>query len=157
ADAARRLVTTRSVLVAGVVLGVLPPAPVVLSAAGDAFPVSIEVDAASSRGDLHPIWRFFGADEPNYAYMKAGRKLLANLRPPRHAWDAPGLLPCPQPPDNGRRNSCTQVGQHERLHRGRAGPGGLRLGDRGPHFRHVPAARPQAVRADRLHAAGALR
>src|SRR5262249_191368 len=69
----------RSVLVAGVVLAVVPPAPVVLSAAGDAFPVSIEVDAASSRGDLHPIWRFFGADEPNYAYMNDARKLLANL------------------------------------------------------------------------------
>jgi xylan 1,4-beta-xylosidase len=48
-------------------------------AAGEAFPVKIQVDASTSRGELRPIWRFFGADEPNYAYMKDGRKLLAAL------------------------------------------------------------------------------
>jgi xylan 1,4-beta-xylosidase len=37
------------------------------------------VDAAAGSGELHPIWRFFGADEPNYAHMKDGRKLLAEL------------------------------------------------------------------------------
>ena len=42
-------------------------------------PVSIEVDAARPLGELRPIWRFFGADEPNYATMKDGRKLLAEL------------------------------------------------------------------------------
>src|SRR5580704_10609680 len=44
-----------------------------------AFPVAIKVDAAAPRGELHPIFRFFGADEPNYAYMKDGRKLLGEL------------------------------------------------------------------------------
>jgi xylan 1,4-beta-xylosidase len=39
----------------------------------------IQVDAAKSLGDLKPIWRFFGADEPNYAYMKHGEKLLREL------------------------------------------------------------------------------
>ena len=43
------------------------------------FPVRIEVDAARPTGPLKPIWRFFGADEPNYAYMKDGQKLLAEL------------------------------------------------------------------------------
>src|SRR5688500_1685521 len=43
------------------------------------FRVSIRVDASQSRGPLKPIWRFFGADEPNYATMKDGRKLLAAL------------------------------------------------------------------------------
>jgi xylan 1,4-beta-xylosidase len=42
-------------------------------------PVTIRVDASRPRGDLRPIWRFFGADEPNYAYMKDGTKLLAEL------------------------------------------------------------------------------
>jgi xylan 1,4-beta-xylosidase len=79
AGPSRRLVSARGVLIAAAALGLLRPAPSVLPAEGDAFPVSIEVDATSSRGDLHPIWRFFGADEPNYAYMKDGRKLLANL------------------------------------------------------------------------------
>jgi len=49
------------------------------SAADAAFPVTIKIDAARPRGELKPIWRFFGADEPNYATMKDGRKLLAEL------------------------------------------------------------------------------
>lgn len=43
------------------------------------FPVTITVDAAKPTGPLRPIWRFFGADEPNYATMKDGRKLLTQL------------------------------------------------------------------------------
>jgi len=43
------------------------------------FPVSIQVDAAKSIGEMKPIWRFFGADEPNYATMKDGKRLLAEL------------------------------------------------------------------------------
>src|SRR5262249_27605406 len=43
------------------------------------FTVSIKVDAARTQGELKPIWRFFGADEPNYATMKNGRKLLGEL------------------------------------------------------------------------------
>ena len=48
------------------------------------FPVQIRVDAAKTRGELKPIWRFFGADEPNYAYMKDGSKLLGELGELRH-------------------------------------------------------------------------
>ena len=53
-------------------------AAVLLSLAA-AFPVAIRVDAGQPLGELHPIWRFFGADEPNYAYMKDGQKLLGEL------------------------------------------------------------------------------
>ena len=49
----------------------------VVAADGGSFPVTIRVDAAHAKGELKPIWRFFGADEPNYAYMKHGQKLLA--------------------------------------------------------------------------------
>src|SRR5437773_7651998 len=52
------------------------PAP---ASAIDAFLVTIRVDASKTKGDLRPIWRFFGADEPNYAYMKNGRKLIGEL------------------------------------------------------------------------------
>jgi len=48
------------------------------------IPVSIRVDASHPLGPLRPIWRFFGGDEPNYATMKDGQKLLAEfgkLRP----------------------------------------------------------------------------
>jgi xylan 1,4-beta-xylosidase len=48
------------------------------------FPVSIHVEANRPLGELRPIWRFFGADEPNYAYMKDGRALLADLGALRH-------------------------------------------------------------------------
>jgi xylan 1,4-beta-xylosidase len=43
------------------------------------LPVTIRVDAGRPLGKLVPIWRFFGGDEPNYAYMKDGRKLLGAL------------------------------------------------------------------------------
>src|SRR5262249_52882116 len=36
-------------------------------------------DAAKPVGPLTPIWRYFGADEPNYATMKDGRKLVGQL------------------------------------------------------------------------------
>ncbi len=43
------------------------------------FAVTIQVDASKPKGVLHPAWRFFGADEPNYAYMKDGQKLIGEL------------------------------------------------------------------------------
>src|SRR5262245_33684005 len=43
------------------------------------FPVAIRVDASQPQGALHPIWRFFGADEPNYATMPDGTKLIGEL------------------------------------------------------------------------------
>ena len=48
-------------------------------AADEPIPVTIRVDAAKVHGELKPIYRFFGADEPNYAYMKDGKKLLRDI------------------------------------------------------------------------------
>jgi xylan 1,4-beta-xylosidase len=45
-----------------------------------AFPVSIRVDAAKTCGEMRPVWRYFGYDEPNYTYMKDGQKLLSQLK-----------------------------------------------------------------------------
>jgi xylan 1,4-beta-xylosidase len=45
----------------------------------NSFPVLIHINAAQPKGELHPIWRFFGADEPNYATMKNGKKLIGEL------------------------------------------------------------------------------
>jgi len=61
------------------------PAP---SPAGAAFPVTITVDAAHPTGPLRTFWRYFGADEPNYATMKDGQKLLGQLGElaPRHIY-----------------------------------------------------------------------
>ncbi len=49
------------------------------AASTNSFPVTIQVHADQPLGELKPIWRFFGADEPNYAYMKDGEKLLGEL------------------------------------------------------------------------------
>lgn len=40
---------------------------------------TIRIDASQTIGELKPVHRFFGADEPNYAYMKDGKKLLGEL------------------------------------------------------------------------------
>jgi xylan 1,4-beta-xylosidase len=59
------------------------------------FPVLIHVDGRKTLGELKPIWRFFGADEPNYATMKDGRRLLAalgELRPRQVFFRAHNLL-----------------------------------------------------------------
>ncbi len=39
----------------------------------------INVDFSKNVGEMYPFWAWFGADEPNYAYMKDGKKLLAEL------------------------------------------------------------------------------
>ena len=51
----------------------------VAGARGAAFPVTVQVDATQPVGALPPIWRFFGADEPNYATQPDGEKLLLEL------------------------------------------------------------------------------
>ena len=41
--------------------------------------VTIRVNAAETVGAFHPIYAYFGNDEPNYAYLENGRKLVAEL------------------------------------------------------------------------------
>ena len=74
----------REFLQAGARTAVAFSAALALSPAGgemvpEAFPVDIQVDAGRESGEIKPLWRFFGADEPNYATMPHGRKLLAEL------------------------------------------------------------------------------
>jgi xylan 1,4-beta-xylosidase len=64
---------------AAVVLPPSLPSSAASETAAVAFPVTIQIDAAKQVGTLNPIWRFFGADEPNYSYAPHGRKLLAEL------------------------------------------------------------------------------
>ncbi len=47
--------------------------------AGAVFPVTVEVDASKTVDVWQPIWRFFGADEPNYSTRAEGQKLLTEL------------------------------------------------------------------------------
>jgi xylan 1,4-beta-xylosidase len=41
--------------------------------------VRVRVDADARLGPMRPVYSFFGYDEPNYTYMKDGRKLLSEL------------------------------------------------------------------------------
>jgi len=42
-------------------------------------PVHIEVNLSAVKAPMKPIWAFFGYDEPNYTYMKDGKKLLTEI------------------------------------------------------------------------------
>jgi xylan 1,4-beta-xylosidase len=60
-----------------------------------AFSVTVTVDAARRIGVLPPLWRFFGADEPNYATRPQGERLLmelGSLRPGQVYFRAHNLL-----------------------------------------------------------------
>ena len=63
----------------GAVLSLTVPPSARAQTGPEAFPVAITVDAARPQEVLPPIWRFFGADEPNYATMANGGKLLGEL------------------------------------------------------------------------------
>jgi xylan 1,4-beta-xylosidase len=41
--------------------------------------ITLQVDLTREKGDMKPIWAWFGYDEPNYTYMKDGKKLLSEL------------------------------------------------------------------------------
>jgi xylan 1,4-beta-xylosidase len=43
------------------------------------FPVTVRVDVSQPAGEFKPAWAWFGYDEPNYTYMKDGKKLLTQL------------------------------------------------------------------------------
>ena len=61
----------------------------------DEIPVTIQIDAGRPVGEMKPIWRFFGADEPNEATLKNGSKLvgeLGKLRPRQVYFRAHNLL-----------------------------------------------------------------
>lgn len=45
----------------------------------NAAPAVIKVDLSVVKGPMIPIWAWFGYDEPNYTYMKDGKKLLSEI------------------------------------------------------------------------------
>ncbi|WP_064196243.1 MULTISPECIES: GH39 family glycosyl hydrolase [Emticicia] len=50
-----------------------------LSFAQEATKTTIQIDLNKKVGEMSTMWAWFGADEPNYAYMKDGKKLLTEL------------------------------------------------------------------------------
>ena len=54
--------------------------PVISSRAQATTPPSpITIDLTEKEGLLKPVWAYFGYDEPNYTYMKDGKKLLSEI------------------------------------------------------------------------------
>lgn len=43
------------------------------------IPARIVVNLTQTKGPMKPIWAWYGYDEPNFTYMKDGRKLLSEL------------------------------------------------------------------------------
>ena len=41
--------------------------------------ISIQIDLTKNKGEMYPFWAMFGYDEPNYTYMKDGKKLLSEI------------------------------------------------------------------------------
>lgn len=48
-------------------------------AASTAGPTTLTVELGRRVGEMHPMWAFFGYDEPNYTYSWEGKKLLTEL------------------------------------------------------------------------------
>jgi xylan 1,4-beta-xylosidase len=65
----------RACVISTVVLAAVPAA----RNAGQGERVDIRVDTGIARGPFKPVWAWFGNDEPNYAYMRDGQTLLAEL------------------------------------------------------------------------------
>ena len=42
-------------------------------------PAEISIDLAKEKAPMKPVWAWFGYDEPNYTYMKDGKKLLSEI------------------------------------------------------------------------------
>jgi len=42
--------------------------------------IEINIDLNKTKGSMKPLWAWFGYDEPNYTYMKDGKKLLAEIQ-----------------------------------------------------------------------------
>jgi xylan 1,4-beta-xylosidase len=69
--------------------------PCASAAPAATFPVTVTIDARKPVSPLPPIWRFFGADEPNYATLPQGTNLLmklGSLRPGHVYFRAHNLL-----------------------------------------------------------------
>ena len=123
-----------------------------LARADDPFPVDVTVDAAAEQGDLKPVWRFFGADEPNYATMPHGTE--ADCGVGRTATRR-GLFSRAQPAHDRRWHACAQMGLHQCVHRRCSTAGPLTIGRSSMRIfdTYIDPWR-AAVRGNRFHATG---
>jgi xylan 1,4-beta-xylosidase len=62
-----------------VALFYLLSSPLIYAQETKPLPATITVSLKDEAAEMSPVWAWFGHDEPNYTYMKDGRKLLAEL------------------------------------------------------------------------------
>ncbi|WPU92753.1 beta-xylosidase [Mucilaginibacter sabulilitoris] len=62
-----------------VILVLLTSAQILFAQQTNEQQATITVNLKTETGEMKPIWAWFGHDEPNYTYMKDGRKLLTEL------------------------------------------------------------------------------
>jgi xylan 1,4-beta-xylosidase len=62
----------------------LPLVLLCAAASSSAQTTTITVDISKKTGPLKPVWSWVGYDEPNYTYMKDGKKLLSHLAAASH-------------------------------------------------------------------------
>ena len=74
-----QLLHLKKVLLILFVFNISTPLAAQTKMAGEPYKAVINVDLTKTSGDMKPIWSAFGYDEPNYTYMKDGKKLLSEL------------------------------------------------------------------------------
>jgi xylan 1,4-beta-xylosidase len=76
-----RLISRSAVLIAAVTAGgsVMALQAPAQQPASDTTPVTIRIDANDRIAPMRHMWAWFGYDEPNYTYMKDGKKLLSEI------------------------------------------------------------------------------
>src|SRR5688500_2192116 len=72
----RRLTTRTLTLIAAVTASA---SAIALQAPPQPAAVTIRIDANGRVGPMRHMWAWFGYDEPNYTYMKDGKKLLSEI------------------------------------------------------------------------------
>ena len=119
-----------------------------------AFAVNIVVDASKPIEPLRDFWRFFGADEPNYAYGPHGEKLISELgalKPGAVYFRAHNLLTTGDGSWGlkwGSTNAYTEDENGAPVY-------DWTIVDR--NFRYLPQTRRTPICGNRLHARGAVR
>ena len=53
--------------------------PIVFFGNSQTDTVRIHINLNKTIGPMNPVWAWFGYDEPNYTYMKDGKKLLSEI------------------------------------------------------------------------------
>ncbi|HMI02447.1 MAG TPA: hypothetical protein VK541_08205 [Pedobacter sp.] len=62
-----------------IILGLAMPAFFAYAQNPASKPAEISIDLAKEKAPMKPVWAWFGYDEPNYTYMKGGKKLLSEI------------------------------------------------------------------------------